>query len=188
MNQQLLVQDRIRKIVAIAIVIFLLFGLRLIEIQAIRANGYVEKVDVELGKTATLLAPRGNIYDINGIELARSISAINIAVDQTVVNDPVAAANIVAPILGMTPSQLLPDITGERRYVLIAKDVTPAKWNAVYEGIEKVKNNIPEDYKLKPVLSYSSSKAINEDQIKSLIKIFYNFFFLTIFIICHSSK
>ena len=142
MNQQLLVQDRIRKIVAITIVIFLLFGLRLIEIQAIRANGYVEKVDVELGKTATLLAPRGNIYDINGIELARSISAINIAVDQTVVNDPVAAAKIVAPILGMTPSQLLPDITGERRYVLIAKDVTPAKWNAVYEGIEKYNSNL----------------------------------------------
>ena len=142
MNQQLLVQDRIRKIVAIAIVIFLLFGLRLIEIQAIRANGYVEKVDVELGKTATLLAPRGNIYDINGIELARSISAINIAVDQTVVNDPVAAANIVAPILGMTPTQLLPNITGDRRYVLIAKDVAPAKWNEVYEGIEKYNSNL----------------------------------------------
>ena len=142
MNQQLLVQDRIRKIVAIAIVIFLLFGLRLIEIQAIRANGYVEKVDVELGKTATLLAPRGNIYDINGIELARSISAINIAVDQTVVNDPAAAANIVAPILGMTPTQLLPNITGDRRYVLIAKDVTPAKWNEVYEGIEKYNSNL----------------------------------------------
>lgn len=142
MNQQLLVQDRIRKIVAIAIVIFLLFGLRLIEIQAIRANGYVEKADVELGKTATLLAPRGTIYDINGIELARSISAINIAVDQTVVNDPVAAANIVAPILGMTPTQLLPNITGERRYVLIAKNITPAKWNEVYESIEMYNSNL----------------------------------------------
>ncbi len=137
MNQSRLVQDRIRKIVAIAIVIFLLFGLRLIEIQAIRANGYVEKANVELGKTATLLAPRGTIYDINGVELARSITAINIAVDQTVVNDPVTAANIVAPILGMTPSQLLPDLTGERRYVLIAKDITPAKWSEVYEAIEK---------------------------------------------------
>jgi len=37
MNQQQLVQDRIRKVVAIVIVIFLLFGLRLIDIQAIRA-------------------------------------------------------------------------------------------------------------------------------------------------------
>ena len=135
MNQQLLVQDRIRKIVAIAIVIFLLFGLRLIEIQAIRANGYVEKADTELSKSATLLAPRGTIYDINGVELARSISAMNIAVDQTVVNDPIAAALVVAPILGMSPGQLAPQLTGDRRYVLIAKDITPEKWRQVYEAI-----------------------------------------------------
>ena len=135
MNQQLLVQDRIRKIVAIAIVIFLLFGLRLIEIQAIRANGYVEKADTELSKSATLLAPRGTIYDINGVELARSISAMNIAVDQTVVNDPIAAAQVVAPILGMSPVQLAPQLTGDRRYVLIAKDITPEKWRQVYEAI-----------------------------------------------------
>ena len=135
MNQQLLVQDRIRKIVAIAIVIFLLFGLRLIEIQAIRANGYVEKADTELSKSATLLAPRGTIYDINGVELARSISAMNIAVDQTVVNDPIAAASVVAPILGMSPAQLASQLTGDRRYVLIAKDITPEKWRQVYEAI-----------------------------------------------------
>ena len=135
MNQQLLVQDRIRKIVAIALVIFLLFGLRLIEIQAIRANGYVEKADTELSKSATLLAPRGTIYDINGVELARSISAMNIAVDQTVVNDPIAAASVVAPILGMSPAQLVPQLTGDRRYVLIAKDISPEKWRQVDEAI-----------------------------------------------------
>ena len=39
--------------------------------------------------------------------------------------------------------------------------------HVVYEGIEKVKNNIPENDELKPVLSYSSSKAINEEQIKN---------------------
>ena len=135
MNHQQLVQDRIRKIVAIAIVIFLLFGLRLIEIQAIRAKGYVERADNELSKSATLLAPRGAIYDINGIELARSISAINIAVDQTVVNDPVNAAMVVAPILGMNPAELLPSLSGEKRYVLIAKDVQPSVWRDVNEAI-----------------------------------------------------
>jgi len=135
MNHQQLVQDRIRKIVAIAIVIFLLFGLRLIEIQAIRAKGYVERADNELSKSATLLAPRGAIYDINGVELARSISAINIAVDQTVVNDPVNAAMVVAPILGMNPAGLLPSLSGEKRYVLIAKDVQPSVWRDVNEAI-----------------------------------------------------
>jgi len=142
LNQQLIVQDRIRKIVAIAVVIFLLFGLRLIEIQAIRASGYVKKAEVELSKSATLLAPRGTIYDINGVELARSISAMNIAVDQTVVNDPAAAAKVVAPILNMTPSQLQPDLTGERRYVLIAKDITPETWRQVNQAIKDYNTQI----------------------------------------------
>jgi nucleoside-diphosphate-sugar epimerase len=38
--------------------------------------------------------------------------------------------------------------------------------HVVYEGIENVKNNILEDEDMKPILSYSSSKAINEKQLK----------------------
>ena len=38
--------------------------------------------------------------------------------------------------------------------------------HVVFEGIEKIKKNIEEDEFLKPVLSYSSSKAINEKQLK----------------------
>ena len=38
--------------------------------------------------------------------------------------------------------------------------------HVVYEGIEKVKNNIAEEEETKPVLSYSASKAINEEQLK----------------------
>jgi nucleoside-diphosphate-sugar epimerase/2-polyprenyl-3-methyl-5-hydroxy-6-metoxy-1,4-benzoquinol methylase len=39
--------------------------------------------------------------------------------------------------------------------------------HVVYEGIDSVKNNISESEELKPLLSYSSSKAINEAQLKS---------------------
>ncbi len=38
--------------------------------------------------------------------------------------------------------------------------------HVVYEGLEKVKKNITEDEITKPVLSYSTSKAINEQQLK----------------------
>ena len=38
--------------------------------------------------------------------------------------------------------------------------------HVVYEGINEVKTDIKEDEILKPVLSYSSSKAINEEQLK----------------------
>ena len=135
LTQQQLVQERIRRVVAIAIVILMLFALRLIDLQAVRAAGFVERAENELTKSGTLLAPRGTIYDVNGIELARSVSAINIAVDQTVVNDPETAANLVAPILGMSAAELLPQLTGTKRYVLIAKDVTPAIWRSVNTAI-----------------------------------------------------
>ena len=38
--------------------------------------------------------------------------------------------------------------------------------HVVYEGIGEVKTDIKEDESLKPVLSYSSSKAVNENQLK----------------------
>ena len=38
--------------------------------------------------------------------------------------------------------------------------------HVVYEGINEVKTDIKEDEETKPVLAYSSSKAINENQIK----------------------
>jgi cell division protein FtsI (penicillin-binding protein 3) len=142
LTQQQLVHDRIRKVVAIALVILMLFSLRLIDLQAVRAAGFVERAQNELTKSGTLLAPRGTIYDINGIELARSVSAINIAVDQLLINDPQTAANLIAPILGVTPEQLEPELTGVRRYVLIAKDVAPAIWREVNATISAYNSSV----------------------------------------------
>ena len=39
--------------------------------------------------------------------------------------------------------------------------------HVVFEGIEKVKNDILEDEETKPVLSYGKSKDFNERQLKS---------------------
>ena len=39
--------------------------------------------------------------------------------------------------------------------------------HVVYEGLEKIQNEISEDTELKPILSYSNSKAINEKQLKN---------------------
>ena len=38
--------------------------------------------------------------------------------------------------------------------------------HVVYEGIDEVKTDIKENEQIKPVLSYSSSKAVNEEQLK----------------------
>jgi nucleoside-diphosphate-sugar epimerase len=39
--------------------------------------------------------------------------------------------------------------------------------HVVYEGLDKIQNEISEDAELKPILSYSNSKAINEKQLKN---------------------
>ena len=43
--------------------------------------------------------------------------------------------------------------------------------HVVYEGIDVIKTNIDENERTLPVLSYSSSKAYNEKQLKNLEKI-----------------
>ena len=48
--------------------------------------------------------------------------------------------------------------------MIIVKLFSPT--HVVYEGIEEVKTDIKESEKTNPVLAYSSSKAINEEQLK----------------------
>ena len=45
--------------------------------------------------------------------------------------------------------------------------------HVVFEGINEVRTDIKEDDVTKPVLSYSSSKALNEDQLKIWKKLYY---------------
>ena len=108
MSESQLASKRIRQLVSIFALIFLLFGLRLIDVQAVQAGGYTARANSELLNTSILLAPRGTITDINGVELARSVAAINIVVDQVQISDPAKTAAFVAPYLSMKASDLLP--------------------------------------------------------------------------------
>jgi len=135
MSETQLTTKRIMQLVSLAAGIFLLFGLRLIDVQAVQAGGYTARANSELLNSSTLLAPRGTITDINGIELARSVAAINIVVDQVQISDPAKTAAFVAPYLSMKVSDLLPLLTGVKRYQIIAKQVTPAVWNSLNDAI-----------------------------------------------------
>jgi cell division protein FtsI/penicillin-binding protein 2 len=116
MSQSHLSSKRIRQLVTASGAIFLLFGLRLIDVQAVQAGGYTARANSELLNSSILLAPRGTITDINGVELARSVAAINIVVDQVQISDPTKTANFVAPYLSTTPGELLPLLSGTKRY------------------------------------------------------------------------
>lgn len=105
-----------------------LLGLRLVDIQAVQAHTYALRAANEMSTISIMPAPRGSITDINGVEFARSVSAINVVVDQTLISDPTKFAEIAAPILSMQVGDVAKLVTGKRRWNLVARNVTPATW------------------------------------------------------------
>lgn len=127
---------RIRKLIVFILVFFLLFTFRLIQIQGIQANEYRNKAANEMESTRAIPAARGEITDINGVDFARSVSAINIVVDQTQITDAAAAANFAAPYLGMTVAQVQSAISGTKRYAMVAKGAKPAVWRDLSDAMD----------------------------------------------------
>ena len=120
--------QRIRVLVLILAVVMFVFGLRLVQVQALQAGDYRERAVNEMEKVKTLQAPRGDITDINGVAFARSVAATSIVVDQTQITDPAKVAAFVAPILGMKVEEIQDSLTGTRKWNMVARNAKPATW------------------------------------------------------------
>ena len=135
-------QQRITKLIAILAVGVVVLGIRLLDVQGINSSDYVTRAQNELYVTSTLLAPRGEITDINGIAFARSVSRINIVVDQKMIVNPQTTAAIAAPILNMSQSDVLSRIVGQKRWYLVARNATPAQWNSLKEAFSNYNDGL----------------------------------------------
>jgi cell division protein FtsI (penicillin-binding protein 3) len=108
-------------------------GARLVQIQALDASEYAVSAERARLTTVALPATRGTITDSSGIALATSIEARNVTVDQTLVLDPADSARQLAKVLDRPVDQLRERLTGDRRFVYLAKEVTPQTWQKVKE-------------------------------------------------------
>ncbi len=135
MTQQNLVERRIRYLIAIVLVLLLAFAVRLIDVQAVNAKGYATRATNELTESTILLAPRGAITDVNGVEYARSVVSYKVFLDQLIITDAKTLARLAAPILGMDAKALESTMMGTRRYVLVAQSVKPAIWRELIKTI-----------------------------------------------------
>ena len=133
---------RIRYLVVILVAIFLLFGVRLIDVQAVQASGYAKRAVNEMVNRSTWLAPRGTITDVNGIVLARSIAAKNIIVDQTMISDPATTASVTSVALGIPVVDLQKLLTGTRRYQVIENGVAPIVWDNLQSALTTYNNKV----------------------------------------------
>ena len=123
-----LAHKRIRGLVLILAVVMFMFGLRLVQVQALQAGDYRQRAVNEMEKVRTLQAPRGDITDINGVPFARSVAATSIVVDQTQITDPAKVAAFVAPILNMKVLDVQEAVTGTRKWNMVARNAKPATW------------------------------------------------------------
>ena len=121
-------RSRIGMLLFSILVVLGLLSFRLVDIQAVQAHAYAVRATDEMSTISIMPAPRGSITDVNGVEFARSVSAINVVVDQTLISDPAKFAEIAAPILSLPVTDIEKSATGKRRWSLVARNVTPATW------------------------------------------------------------
>ncbi len=130
-----LAHNRIRFLVLVVAVAMLLFGVRLVQVQAVQAGDYRLRAVNEMENTHSLPAPRGAITDRNGIAFARSVAAISIVVDQTQVLNHAKVAHLVAPILGLSVPEVTASITGTRKWSMVYPNAKPALWQRLNAAI-----------------------------------------------------
>jgi cell division protein FtsI (penicillin-binding protein 3) len=104
---------------------------RVIDLQAIQGPTLAAAADKARLRTVVLPAIRGDITDINGVPLATTVQARNVTVDQTLVSAPAAEASQLASVLGGDAAVYAQRMNGKRRFVYLAKGVTPETWTKV---------------------------------------------------------
>ena len=135
-------QRRITRLMVFFLVALTGLVIRLFDVQAVNAGDYKSLTENELYRVSNLLAPRGEITDIKGIPFARSVSAINVVVDQQMIVNPEKTAEIAAPILKMSTKDVLSRIVGDKRWYLVARNATPSQWNALKDAFANYNDNL----------------------------------------------
>ncbi|MGA1449901.1 MAG: peptidoglycan D,D-transpeptidase FtsI family protein [Candidatus Nanopelagicales bacterium] len=123
--------QRLHIIAALSTLIFIAYGAKLVEVQAYQAPTLSLAATDNRTRTAVLTANRGEITDRNGAPLAISVEARNLTADQTKVVDSEETAKQIAEILSLDWEELTTNLIGEKRFVYLAKKITPAQWNEI---------------------------------------------------------
>ncbi|MED6331468.1 MAG: penicillin-binding protein 2, partial [Actinomycetota bacterium] len=107
------------------------FAARLVDLQAVRGEALADAALSQRLRTLEIPAYRGSILDRTGQALAVTVEARDVTADQTLIEDPAALAVELAPILEVPQDVLAHRLTGEKRFMYVAKGVTPETWDRI---------------------------------------------------------
>ncbi|WKX69835.1 penicillin-binding protein 2 [Streptomyces sp. XD-27] len=134
-------RPRLRLVTLGLTLVMLAFVVRLLQVQAVDADAYASKANVNRYIPVRLAAERGTITDRSGVDLATTVDAYDITAapdlltrENTGIHDaPRRAAALLAPILDATEADLTEKLTANPRskYVVLARQQTPQVWNRI---------------------------------------------------------
>jgi len=115
--------------------LFSIFSFRLIYLQAIKHDEYAGLAAEKHVYKQIIHAERGMILDANNEVLAHNIPVETIVADATHLNNRQATVALVSHELQLPPSEVAEKLEGERRYIVIKREVPAAAANALREKL-----------------------------------------------------
>ncbi|MFC1667178.1 peptidoglycan D,D-transpeptidase FtsI family protein [Candidatus Omnitrophota bacterium] len=126
-----LIAPRIRKVLYSLLVLFVLLSVRLLVVQLGAAKPLSKLASDQYKTFVSLLPKRGVIYDRNLKELAISINLNSPFLDPLMIEDKGSAAQKLSKVLKIDADTLLKKIGNKKRFVWLARKVTPAVERAI---------------------------------------------------------
>lgn len=121
-----------------SLLVLVVFAVRLVDVQIIHAQPLAEQALQERLVTADVTPARADITDRNGVVLATSVDRYHVWVNQAklatwkrveggqvLAEGALDAAKILAPLLGISESELAAQLVGEKPFQYVAKNVSP---------------------------------------------------------------
>lgn len=124
-------QRRLRLATALAMAMFAVIGIRLVELQLTDGPAYAASGLEHRLQTVTLPAARGAIFDRDGAVLAHSVDARFVYADPLLVTDPDRTAEALQPLLGVPASEL-----AERMRPQPREDGTASRFEWLARGVD----------------------------------------------------
>jgi len=115
--------------------LFSLFSFRLIYLQAIKHDEYAALAAERHVYKQIIHAERGTILDANNEVLADNIPVETVVADATHLNNLQATVVLVSHELGIPSKELAEKLDGERRYIVIKREVPAVTANALREKL-----------------------------------------------------
>jgi cell division protein FtsI (penicillin-binding protein 3) len=113
-------------------------GLRLVDVQALQAEEYAAEGLDQRVRQESLPAARGTIFDRDGVEVALTIKAVSVVADPALVEQPRAAAELLAPMLDVPHDELLAKLsTPGSRFAYLARRMERKDADAIVAAVEE---------------------------------------------------